>query len=119
MNAIDVDVKDESVLRFILSLPANPDGTQLRVNGKTLFRVFPEVTPEHLIYPEWTSERNARRCALIEKEIRSEITADEAIELEELQCQLRRYRRNIAPLPLAETRRMFDELEHKAAQASR
>ncbi|HUY33146.1 MAG TPA: hypothetical protein VMV69_10220 [Pirellulales bacterium] len=46
MNEIDVDIRDESVLRFVLSLPTDPYGSRLRVNGKTLFRVIP-VTMSH------------------------------------------------------------------------
>jgi hypothetical protein len=64
-----------------------------------------------------TDEQNARRCLLIDKEVRGTITVSEAIELEDLQDQLRRYRRQATPLPLAETRRMLEELERKAAQA--
>ena len=66
---------------------------------------------------EWTDEMNARRCSLIDKDVRGAITSIEAIELEDLQEQLRRHRRLVAPLPLAETRRMLEELERKA-QAS-
>ena len=59
-----------------------------------------------------------RRCFLIDKDVRGTITPVEAIELEDLQAQLRRYRRHVTPLPLAETRRLLDELERKAAQAN-
>jgi hypothetical protein len=62
----------------------------------------------------WTDEQNARRCALIEKDVRGTIAPAEARELEDLQDQLRRYRRHVAPLPLAQTRQMLEELEKKA-----
>ena len=62
----------------------------------------------------WTDEQNARRCALIEKDVRGTIAPAEAKELEDLQDQLRRYRRHVAPLPLAQTRQMLEELERKA-----
>ena|SRR5438445_82198 len=118
MSEIDVDVRDESVLRFVLSLPTDPNGTRLRVNGKTLFRVIPVLPSDSMAEQEWTDEQNARRCLLIEKEVGGAITAIEAIELEDLQDQLRRYRRQVTPLPLADTRRMLEELERKASQAN-
>jgi hypothetical protein len=62
----------------------------------------------------WTDEQNARRCALIEKDVRGTIAPEEARELEDLQEQLRRLRRHVAPLPLAQTRQMLEELERKA-----
>jgi hypothetical protein len=117
MNAVDVDVLDESVVRFVLSLPTDPNGTWLRVSGKTLFRVIPVSPSGPEAAPAWTDEQNARRCLLIEKEVAGTISADEAIELEDLQDQLRQYRRLVTPLPLAETRRMLEELERKAARA--
>jgi hypothetical protein len=118
MNEIDVDVGDEAVLRFVLSLPIDPNGTWLRVNGKPLFRVIPVLPSENSEQDEWTDERNARRCLLIDKDVGGTITSAEALELEDLQAQLRRYRRQVAPLPLAETRRLLEELERKASQTN-
>ncbi|WP_020470347.1 hypothetical protein [Zavarzinella formosa] len=115
MTEIDVESHNESVLQFLLSLPQDPEGTGLRVNGKTRFRVVPVSSapiPDKI--EEWSSEANARRCLLIEKDIQGSITTGEAIELEDLQDSLRRHRRLIAPLPLGETRRMLEELEAKA-----
>ena len=88
------------------------------MNGKTLFHVIPVLPSNNTEDAEWMDERNARRCLLIDMEVHGTITAGEAIELENLQDQLRRYRRQAAPLPLAETRRMLEELEKKASQAS-
>ncbi len=62
----------------------------------------------------WTDEQNARRCSLIEKDVRGTIAPAEARELEDFQDQLRRYRRHVAPLPMAQTRRILEELEAKA-----
>src|ERR1700722_4543159 len=118
MIEVDVDMREKSGLRFVLSLPTDPNASWLRVNGKMLFRVIPVLPSESPVEPEWTNERNARRFLLIDKEVRGDITAAEAIELEDLQDQLRRYRRQVAPLPLDETRRMLEELERKGAQAT-
>jgi hypothetical protein len=62
----------------------------------------------------WSDEQNARRCSLIEKDVRGTIAPAEARELEDLQYQLRRCRRQVAPLPLAQTRQMLEKLEAKA-----
>jgi hypothetical protein len=118
MTTIDIDERDETVLRFLLSLPTDPNGTRLRVNGKPLFRVIPVSASDNSTEYEWSDEQNARRCLLIDQEVRGTITAEEALELEDLQARFRRYRRQVAPLPLAETRRLLEELERKAAQAS-
>ncbi len=67
MNEIDVDIRDESVLRFVLSLPTDADGTRLRVNGKALFRVIPVLPSDSKAEHGWTDEQNARRCLLIDK----------------------------------------------------
>jgi DNA-binding transcriptional regulator YdaS (Cro superfamily) len=73
-----------------------------------------ELPSESTQMLRWTDEQNARRCTLIEKDVRGTIAPEEARELEDLQDQLRRYRRHGAPLPLAQTRQMLEELERKA-----
>ena len=40
---------------------------------------------------DWTEANNARRCELIDRQIQSTITPDEAAELDRLQQALRRY----------------------------
>lgn len=116
MSEIDIDIHDESVRQFVLSLPADPNGTALRINGKTVFRVFPVTDSSNGSNPDWTEESNARRCLLIDKEVNGTITPTESTELEELQVRFRRYRRQVAPLPLAETRKLLEELEQKATR---
>ena len=114
MLEIDVESHDEPVLQFLLSLPQDPGGTGLRVNGRTVFRIVPVLSPSPADTAGWSEERNARRAALIERDVLGSITPSEAIELEDLQDTLRRFRRTVAPLPLGETRRLLEELERKA-----
>jgi hypothetical protein len=116
MTEVDVDSREESVRRFVLSLPTDPDGAWLRVNGKTLFRVIPVSSWDATAKTAWTRQQNARRSLLIDKEFLGAITTSEATELEDLQEQLRRFRREVAPLPLAETRRMLEELESNSSE---
>lgn len=59
---------------------------------------------------EWTEEKNARRCELIDRKIQERITADEAEELDRLQQALRRYLDCVAPLPLEGAKRLHAKL---------
>ncbi len=63
----------------------------------------------------WTEEKNQRRCDLVDKEIEEALTPEEAVELEQLQKEMLAYRREVAPLPIEEARRVHDELLKKAA----
>jgi len=63
-------------------------------------------------------ERNARRCALIDREIAGTLTPAEATELHQLQRAMLRHRRRVAPLPIDDARRLHHELMAKAARAA-
>jgi len=58
----------------------------------------------------WTEDQNQRRCALIDKEIDATLSDDEEIQLSQLQSEMLDCRRKIAPLPIEEARRVFQEL---------
>jgi hypothetical protein len=62
---------------------------------------------------DWSEERNARRCELIDKDIQDEITAAERIELATLTIQFREYRRRLAPLPMEGARQLHAQLLEK------
>jgi len=68
---------------------------------------------------EWNEEKNARRWALVDKEIAQTLSVDEAIELESLQQELLAYRQRVAPLPMEGLRELHAELLEKAARAER
>ncbi len=93
----------EVFIRPLATMPRNETG-----------REETELPSDSAQMLQWTDEQNARRCSLIEKDVRGTIAPAEARELENLQDQLRRYRRHVAPLPLAQTRRILEELEAKA-----
>lgn len=67
----------------------------------------------------WTDAKNSRRLQLIHKECHGGLPADEAGELEQLQAEMLRYRNRIAPLPLADARKLLAELLSKAAAAQK
>ncbi len=59
---------------------------------------------------EWSEARNARRSALIDKEIDGSLTPAERVELEVLQKQAVAYRDRVAPLPIEGARKLHAEL---------
>ena len=119
VNHISLDSQDESVKRFVLSLPSDPHGSILELNGQAVVCVLPAsaVSEEEDDSP-WTEEKNARRCDLIDRKFAGGITPAEALELARLQEQMVRYRQKVAPLPLEDARKLHQELLAKAAAAS-
>ena len=67
----------------------------------------------------WTEEKNSRRLGLIHKECYGGLTEAEATELGRLQAEMLRYRNRVAPLPLADARKLLEELLLKAAAAQK
>ncbi len=114
MNHIALDKEDEAIKRFVLSLPVGANGAVLELGGRAIACVVP-VVAEHLEEQSgWSEAKNARRCALIDKEIDGTLSAGEAVELHVLQREMLAHRRKIAPLPLAEVRKLREELLAKA-----
>jgi transcriptional regulator with XRE-family HTH domain len=62
---------------------------------------------------EWTEEKNARRCHLIDKKFQGVLSADESDELESLQNAMRHHVNRVAPLPFDAARRLHAELLQK------
>src|SRR5438105_140619 len=116
MKHIDLNAQGEAVKQFFLSLPKDPDGSVIELNGQAVARVTPlkgqrNGSPE--VNGPWTETKNARRCALIDREIDGMATAEEAAELEVLQQQMLQERRKLAPVPLDDLRRLHQELLSK------
>lgn len=59
---------------------------------------------------EWSDEKNARRFALIDKEIDGTLTPAESAELHNLQAEIDAFLRRVAPLPITETRKLHARL---------
>lgn len=122
MKHIELNAHGEAIRQFFLSLPDDPDGSVVELNGCVVARVFPAeengTGVEDNTGP-WTEAKNQRRCALIDKEIDGHLTRQEALELEGLQRQMQRHLRTLTPLPLEDARRLHEELVKKAEAARR
>lgn len=61
-------------------------------------------------FEEWTEAQNARRFALIDKEIAGQLTSAEADELAQLQREMDDFLQQVAPLPLEAVRKLHEQL---------
>src|SRR5437879_4685693 len=113
VNHINLNRQEEAIKRFFLSLPVDPEGAVVELDGHVVAHVFAaeaaaDGNGENL--GPWTDAKNARRCDLIDKEIDSRLTPAEARELKDLQRQMLRHVDRVAPLPLEDARRLHQEL---------
>jgi hypothetical protein len=118
MTHINLDGQPEAVKQFFLALPADPEGAVVERNGRAVARIVPaeDTGGKHPADEPWAEAKNARRCALIDREIDGTLTPDEAAELRRLQQAMLRHRRRVAPLPLADARRLHQELLAKVGR---
>ena len=114
VNHIALDKEDEAIKRFVLSLPVGANGAVLELDGRAVACVVPVIEEGLEEHGAWSEAKNARRCALIDKEIDGTLSAREAMELHLLQREMLAHRRKVAPLPLAEARKLRQELLSKA-----
>ncbi len=114
VNHIALDKEDDAVMRFVLSLPVDAKGSVLELEGRAVACVVPILQEPVETNGAWSEAKNARRCALIDKEIDGTLSAGEALELHRLQREMLAHRRKVAPLPLAEARQLHKELLAKA-----
>jgi hypothetical protein len=112
MTELTLESLAAPVRAFFESLPKGNGETVLVDRGRAVFR----IQPTNDSADEWTATKNARRFALIDRELDGTLSANEATELEALQTEFRRFRRRTTPLPIGETRQMLEELERKAGQ---
>jgi hypothetical protein len=120
MKHLELIALGVAVKQFFLSLPVDPEGSVIELNGRVFAHIFPAgeigIGIEGDSGP-WTEAKNQRRCALIDKEIDGCLTRQEALELEGLQRQLHRHLRTLAPLPLDDARQLHQELLAKTEAA--
>jgi hypothetical protein len=114
VNHIALDNEDEAVKRFVLSLPVAANGSVLELEGRAVACVVPIVAGPVEASGARSEAKNARRCALIDKEVDGRLSAGEAVELHLLQREMLAHRHRVAPLPLAEARQLYRELLAKA-----
>jgi hypothetical protein len=113
MSHIKLESQGEAIKQFFLSLPADPEGTVVELNGRAVARLLPIPASHNGDSDEdtpWTKKKNDRRCDLIDKEIDDKLTPEEAGELGILDRQMHRHLRKVAPLPLEDARRLQQEL---------
>jgi len=110
VNHIALDKEDEAVKRFVLSLPVAANGSVLELEGRAVACVVPILAEPVEANGAWSEAKNARRCALIDKEIDGRLSAGEAVELHLLQREMLAHRHKVAPLPLAEARELHQKL---------
>jgi hypothetical protein len=114
VNHIALDKEDEVVKQFVLSLSVDANGSVPVLEGRAVACVVPVFEEPPKVSGAWSEAKNARRCALIDKEINGRLSAKDAVELHRLQREMLAYRRKIAPLPLAKARALRQELLTKA-----
>jgi hypothetical protein len=120
MNRINLDTQGDAVKQFFLSLPLDPEGSVLELNGRHVARLHPVQQPaaDNLSQEDnWTEAKNTRRCRLIDKKIAGTLTNDEANELHGLQ-QMLHNRPSVVPLPLDEAQTQHQELLVRARQGN-
>lgn len=71
------------------------------------FDVFPSEDSEA---ETWTEEKNLRRCDLIDRKYAGTLTPVQTEDLAKLQGEMYRHRQRVAPLPLEDARRLYQEL---------
>jgi len=119
MRHVSLDGYADAIKQFIRQLATEPGGSVLELEGRPVIFVKPFAGDRTDEAAAWTEEMNARRCALIDREIAGTLTLDEAVELERLQRSLRRELQRLAPLPLDDARALHQELLARAqAQTS-
>jgi hypothetical protein len=118
VNHINLGGQGEAIKQFFLSLPVDPGGAVVELNGQALACVVPIAADNgHAGDEEWTSARNERRCELIDRKYERGLTPSEEAELVALQAAMYREVDRVAPLPLYETRKLHQRLLEKAIQA--
>ena len=117
MNHINLDSQDDAIKQFVLGLPVDEVGSVLEINGHAVAFVLPppKSTNGHVPSVQWTEEKNARRCELLDQKYASGLNANETLELAQLQEEMMRFRQRVAPLPLDDARKLHQELLSKAA----
>jgi hypothetical protein len=114
VNHIALDKEDEVIKRFVLSLPVGANGAVLELDGRAVACVVPVIEEPREEHRAWNEAKNTRRCARIDREIGGTLSAGEAVELHWLQREMLAHRRKVAPLPLADARKLRRELLAKA-----
>lgn len=121
MNHISLENQPEAVRQFVLALSVTPDGAVLELGGEPIACVFSptKATNGDASHSEkWSEAKNDRRCELIDRKYFCSLPPLEEAELAVLQEQMLQFRQHVAPLPIADARRLHQELMMKAEHES-
>ncbi len=100
---------------------------ELELNGGAPLQVEdPDDHRQYLIVPfdptgepiQWRPEFNARRYELIDKDLAGTISPEDAVELFQLEQSINAYASRVAPLPMGEVRRLYDELLQRVGKST-
>ena len=116
-KVIGIDQVDEPVKHFLEALDSDPEGSIVELNDRRVYLLVRPANGEAHADEPWTDEKNHRRAALVDKQIKRTLTPVEAVELADLQDQMHRYRDRVAPLPIEDARRLHQQLQEKARLA--
>lgn len=121
MKHVSLNAQENAIKQFVLALAVETEVSVLELDGKAIARFMPIAANRNgttHANDEWSDTKNARRCALVDREFDGALTPEEAEELANLQDEMIRFRDRVAPLPLDDARRLHQELLTKAAAAS-
>ncbi len=117
VTRINLDSHGEAVKEFFRALPTDPGGSTVELDGHAIARVVrlresgnggpADAGP-------WTEAKADRRSFLVDRQIDGTLTPEETAELAALQQEMIRERRRLAPVPLAELRRLHQDLLARA-----
>jgi hypothetical protein len=113
MKHISLDSRDPAIKQFAVELSAEANGAVLELNGRPIACVLPAPQGNGDV-ENWTEAKNTRRCQLVDREIDGTLTPEERIELHQLQQEMLRHRRRVAPLPLEDARALHQQLLARA-----
>jgi hypothetical protein len=121
MTRVNLDTQPEVIRQFVLALSTSPDGAVLESAGRPVACVVPPPKPTNeggnALEGDWTEEMNRRRGELLDRKYDQGLSLSEEAELSLLQDALYRYMDRVAPLPLAATRSLHQELLQKVSKS--
>lgn len=103
----------DELVRALEQAGDNPLCVENPHNRKRYLIVAEEALTPTIAGGEWTEAKNCRRFHLIDKKIARTITPEEQVELTRLQYEVGDYLNRVAPLPIAETRALHEELRRE------
>jgi hypothetical protein len=111
MKLWKLDAEPAAIRNVILPLSLDQAGTAVEVNGNVVAYIVPTSLKNGQQDEPWTDAKNDRRCDLIDKKYNGEpLSMDEEVELLNLQDEVSRHVRRVAPLPIDSARQLHQEL---------